>query len=137
MPASALIGQVNLRTCYQLPNADKDKSQIKVYNYFYCMFSSSSQYVVPPSKSLSLRWSLQINRLQSTFVRSKWRLFGIPWSLGVACLAAVQLVRTVRRDIQSDDQVTWQVSLLCSQTEPINAVFLTLFICVKIDVSTI
>ena len=45
-------------------------------------------------------------------VRSTWKWFGIPWGLGIACLAALQLIRTVRRERKlntEEEAVTWQV----------------------------
>lgn len=44
--------------------------------------------------------------------KSNWKWFGIPWTLGVACLAALQFIRTLRRErrLSTDgDPVTWQV----------------------------
>jgi hypothetical protein len=51
--------------------------------------------------------------------KGTWRWFGIPWTLGVACLAVLQFFRILRRDrrLSADgDPVTWQVSRLT--TEP-------------------
>lgn len=47
----------------------------------------------------------------------KWKWFGIPWGLGVACLAALQLLRIFRREREKSvesDPITWQVFLLPS-----------------------
>ena len=38
----------------------------------------------------------------------KW--FGIPVSLGITCLAALQLLRIWRQGRRTDEHVTWQVS---------------------------
>lgn len=46
--------------------------------------------------------------------KSNWKWFGIPWTLGVACLAALQFIRTLRRErrLNADgDPVTWQVCI--------------------------
>ena len=41
-----------------------------------------------------------------------WRWFGIPWGLGITCLAALQLIRVLRRENKKSadgEPVTWQV----------------------------
>lgn len=39
----------------------------------------------------------------------QWKWFGVPWSLGIACLTALQIFKLLRQDVNVAERKTWQV----------------------------